>query len=530
MSQASVDRMAEALAAALAAEPFDPAPAYRVAADLVASGCQTPEALGRTLAAVHSGLSGPRLPQLVEALATGFARALRDHTLDAQDELRHAALAARIRAEAALRESETRFRYAALHDPLTALPNRTYFTRALEHACADRRPGSRLGVCVLGLDHFQAVNDSLGHPAGDRLLAEVSDRLAILAADPNRLVARIGGDEFAILVEETTCTDDAVKVADKALALLTEPVEVDGHALRVTASVGVVERPVTDADPADLLRAADITLHWAKADRRGGWAVFDPARNATDVARYRLSAEMPAALERGEIVPHYQPLVDLTDGTVVGAEALARWRHPRLGPLEAGRFIGLAERTGLITRLGQRLLERACRDAAGWPDATFVSVNLAVAQIRHPGLAAQVATVLDVTGLPPARLQLEITESAVMAIDDDTIATLRALADLGVQLAIDDFGTGYSNLAYLCDLPVHALKLAGRFLQSRRPRGEVDPTREVLLHTLVTMGHKLGLSVTAEGVETAAQARRLRGIGCDLGQGWHFGHPQPSFP
>ncbi|GLI01257.1 putative bifunctional diguanylate cyclase/phosphodiesterase [Phytohabitans aurantiacus] len=525
-----VDRLATVLVTAIEAEPFDPAAGSTVATELVAAGFQTPETLGRTIAVLQSRLSGDpaRVGQLLDALSTGFARALRDHTLDAQDTLRHAALAARIKAEAALRESESRFRYAALHDALTTLPNRTFFARALEHACSDPRRGVRLGVCFLGLDRFQAVNDSLGHQVGDHLLHEVGARLATLAANPSRLVARLGGDEFAILIEETTCTDDAVKVADKALALLADPVLVDGHALRVSASAGVVERPVEGSDPADLMRAADLTLHWAKADGKGAWAVFDPARNAADVARYRLSADMPGALDRGEFTPFYQPLVDIADGTVMGVEALARWRHPRLGLLEAGHFIGLAENTGLIVHLGRHLLAQACRDATRWPDHTFVSVNLAVRQIRQPGLAAQVAAILDDTGLPAGRLQLEITEDAVMDIDDDSVDTLRALADLGVQIAIDDFGTGYSNLAYLCDLPVHGLKLAGRFLKGRRPRGEVDPTREAILSTLVTLGHKLGLSVTAEGVETPAQARRLRAIGCDLGQGWLWGRPVPT--
>jgi diguanylate cyclase len=503
--------------------------AYRVAGALVANGMSTPETLGRTLSVVQRAF-----PDLVEALGTGFARALRDYTLDAQDSLRHAALAAHAQAEAALRDSEARFRYAVLHDRLTELPNRTYFSRALEHACADPRPHVRLGVCILGLDGFRSVNDSLGHGVGDRLLAAVGQRLTALADSPAgdgvSLVARLGGDEFALLIDDTTGTDDAVKIADRALAAIADPIGVDGHDLRVTASAGVVEGPVAGADPTDLLRSADITLHWAKAEGRGRWAIFDPDRNAADVARYRLSAALPAALERDEFVLHYQPIVDLADGTPVGVEALARWQHPRLGLLGADAFIGLAEDTGLIVPLGWRLLERACRDATNWPDTMFVSVNLAVRQLRQPGLAPQVAAILDETGLPAGRLQLEITESAVMGIEDETVDTLHALAGMGVQLSIDDFGTGYSNLAYLCDLPVHGLKLAGRFLKGRRPRGEVDPTREALLSTLVSLGHKLGLSVTAEGVETAAQARRLRGIGCDLAQGWHFGRPTPISP
>jgi EAL domain-containing protein (putative c-di-GMP-specific phosphodiesterase class I) len=225
----------------------------------------------------------------------------------------------------------------------------------------------------------------------------------------------------------------------------------------------------------------------------------------------------------------YQPIVDLAGGTLYGVEALARWAHPVLGTLSPDQFIDLAEDRGLIVQLGLRLLEQACRQAARWcgltPQAPLVSVNLAVRQVRHPGLVADIVAVLDRTALPPGRLQLEITESTVMDNDDETLATLHGLADLGVRLAIDDFGTGYSNLAYLRGLPVQGLKLAGPFVQGLRTTPATDPTDEAILTTLVSLGHTLGLVVTAEGVETRTQAERLRAVGCDAGQGWHFGRP-----
>jgi EAL domain-containing protein (putative c-di-GMP-specific phosphodiesterase class I) len=274
------------------------------------------------------------------------------------------------------------------------------------------------------------------------------------------------------------------------------------------------------------MRDANITLHWAKADGRGRCAQFDVGRNAGDMARYALSAELPAGLRNDEFTLAYQPLVDLRSGATVGVEALARWRHPVRGELNPDEFIGLAEDSGLIVGLGLHLLEKACRQALLWRAALpFVSVNLAVQQIRDPGLVGRIAAVLDRVGLPPDRLQLEITESAVMSIDDHTLGTLRALRGLGVNLVIDDFGTGYANLSYLCDLPVHGLKLAATFLRGLDDAAAAK--RVALLEAMVSVGHRFGLTVTAEGVETREQALVLRRIGCDLAQGYLFGRPMP---
>ncbi|WP_452094433.1 putative bifunctional diguanylate cyclase/phosphodiesterase [Dactylosporangium darangshiense] len=370
----------------------------------------------------------------------------------------------------------------------------------------------------------------MGHYIGDQLLAAAGARLARFAAEFGHLVARLGGDEFVVLVEDTNCVEDAIKVADRVMALLCEPFRIECRDLAMSASVGVVERTVADTDPSDLMRAADITLHWAKADGKARWRVFDPKRNARDIARYTLAAAMPGALERGEFGLVYQPIVDLTDGRINGVEALARWHRPEPdGTLAPDHFINLAEDSGLIIPLGLRLMEQACEQAASWSDvaapAPFVSVNLAVRQIRHPDLVADITGVLGRTGLPPERLQLEITESAAMDNDDETAAPLGELANLGLRLAIDDFGTGYSNLAYLRELPVHGLKLAGPFVRRLRADAPTDPTDRAILTALVALGHTLGMTVTAEGVETAAQAAELRAIGCDMAQGWHFGRP-----
>jgi diguanylate cyclase (GGDEF)-like protein len=543
-------RFTERLSEALIAEPFTSQVGYDVGAELVAADFAAPEVLGATIQVLGGGLreaagvaerpdGRSRMASLLGSLATGYSWALRDRTLDEQEAIRAAALVAREQADDALRRSEARFRHAALHDMLTGMPNRALFAERLDDIFRNAAPGMRIGVCFIDLDAFKVVNDSLGHHIGDRLLVAVGERLTRLATESSQLAARFGGDEFVLLIEGSSGTEDAVKAADRALALFAEPFRVDGHNLSVTASIGIVERAIGETDTTELMRAADMTLHWAKTDGKARWNVFDPERNTREVARYALAAAMPGALERGEFTLLYQPIVGLARGTLDGVEALARWQHPELGLLSPGRFIDLAEDSGLIVPLGLHLLEQACAQAAQWlalePQRPYVSVNLAVRQIRHSRLIPDVAAVLDRTGLPPHKLQLEITESAVMGDDPETIVRLRDLAGLGVRLAIDDFGTGYSNLAYLRNLPVHTLKLAGQFVDDlRRPRRHVLPsgnpvpgaTQEAaLVRILVTLSHTLGLTVTAEGIETLEQAEILKAIGCETGQGFYLGYP-----
>ncbi|MGW4497538.1 putative bifunctional diguanylate cyclase/phosphodiesterase [Micromonospora sp. NPDC004336] len=537
--EALLQRLTDQLAAALLSEPFDLRVGHRVATELVAAHVASPEALGRTVEVVQLRLArdlglvgeevGDRLARLLAAVATGYSRALRDRTLDEQESIRRAAMTARAQAERALRASEARFRHQATHDPLTDLPNRALFTQRLSAAVdSPGRGAERVGVCFLDLDRFKVVNDSHGHQVGDGLLVTVADRLR--AALDGHLVARLGGDEFVVLVEGTTGTADVVAVAEAALAAVREPALVDGHELCVSASIGIVERRVAGTSPGDLMRAADSTLHWAKAAGGARWALYDADRDRRELARYALSAAIPAALERGEFYLDYQPLTSLRDGRVVGVEALVRWRHPELGVLRPDSFIGLAEETGLIVPLGGWVLAEACRQAGSWSAAAgaapFVSVNLAVRQVRRPGLVQEVRGLLRRTGLPPERLQLEITESTMMSTAEEPVRALRTLADLGVRIAIDDFGTGYCNLAYLRDLPVTELKVAGQFVAGlRAPESRAD---ERILASLVSLAHALDLTVTAEGVETAGQADRLRAIGCDAAQGWHFGRPDSA--
>jgi diguanylate cyclase (GGDEF)-like protein/PAS domain S-box-containing protein len=425
---------------------------------------------------------------------------------------------------------QIQLRHQATHDPLTHLPNRTVFFDRLNAALADPDPRARIGVCYLDLDGFKAVNDTLGHDAGDELLRTVASRLADGLVGHGHVVARMGGDEFVVLVEDPATQDDLIAVAQAALETVRQPVHLDGHVLTVSASIGVVERAVGGTTAAELMKAADTTLYWAKSDGRNRWALFDADRHAQAVSRYQLSAQMPAALAQEQFFVEYQPLVRLDDGALTGVEALVRWRHPTLGVLGPDKFIEMAEHSGLIVALGRWVLEQASRPAQRWrndhPDwQPLISVNLSVRQVVDPTIVDDVAQILTRTGMHPGSLQLELTESAVMSTKGQPLATLHRLADLGVRIAIDDFGTGYSNFAYLSDLPVHTLKLAGPFVGAlRRPQGPGAADIEIL-SAVVRLAHALKLTVTAEEVETAAQATLLARLGCDTAQGWHYGAP-----
>jgi diguanylate cyclase (GGDEF)-like protein/PAS domain S-box-containing protein len=425
---------------------------------------------------------------------------------------------------------QTRLQHQALHDPLTQLPNRTLFFERLGQILDDAAEDARVGVCYLDVDGFKMINDTLGHDMGDYLLLAVARRLHSSVSGPGQLVARMGGDEFVVLVEQSAGTEELVGIAEAALAAVRAPVQLGAHEITVSASVGVVERAAHTTSAAELMKAADTTLYTAKSAGKNRWALFDADKHAHEVTKFELSASLPAALDRGEFRVEYQPLVRLDDETVMGVEALVRWDHPTLGLLGPDRFIEMTEETGLIVPLGQWVLEEACRQAAEWhrryPERALVtSVNLAVRQVRDPAIVEEVSTILEETGLDPGSLQLELTESAVMGTAGQPLETLHALAALGVRIAIDDFGTGYSNLAYLRSLPVHSLKLAGSFVAGLRPPDSPDPVDQEIVAALINLGHALHLTVTAEGVETPQQAARLRALGCDTAQGWHYAQP-----
>jgi diguanylate cyclase (GGDEF)-like protein/PAS domain S-box-containing protein len=422
-----------------------------------------------------------------------------------------------------------RLQRAAYHDQLTQLPNRSLTEQWVQRAF---EPGGaqRVGVCALDLDGLTRVNDGLGHQVGDQVLLAVAGRLQMAAGE--HLVTRTGGDEFAVLVADPADVDEVCRLADRVLDVFATPFPVQGHALTLSASVGVAAMPTATACPEELTRAANVALSWAKEQGGARRIVFDPERDAGESARYALLTSLPGAVERGEFRLVHQPLVDLADGGLRGVEALVRWQHPVHGLLGPGRFIELAEHNGAIVPLGEWVLRTACEQAAGWARelggaAPFVSVNVSPVQLVEPGFARTVTDVLEATGLPPERLQLEITEQAVLGDETAVLAALGVLRASGVRLALDDFGTGWSSLAWLRRLPVHALKIDGSFIDGLR-HPVADPVDSSIVGSLVGMAHALGLEVTAEWVETGVQAERLAGLGCDLGQGRWFGDAGPG--
>ena len=544
--------LAGRMAGALTAADPDPRAGYSVGAELAGAGFTAAEALGVTLALVHTRLvpalaAGPtpdpagtgtdaapptaaRVAELTRGLSAGYVATMRERTLDGHEALLRSAQAARARAEDRLRRSREQFEYALLHDPLTGLPNRSMLLEELRRAAEEASPEGRVGLCLIDVDGFQALNDSAGHPTGDHVLKSIARRLQRLVRDSGHLLARAGADEFAVLARDTAGPEDMTKLADRALDLIREPLP--GRDVRVTASAGVLERRVAGSDAVDLLRAADLALHWARNDGPDRLEVFDPERNLSDVARFTLIGQLPHAMAQGQFLLYYQPIVGLDSGRVQGLEALARWRHPTMGLLGPDRFISAAEHTGLILPLGRRLLADGCRQAARWQgsgSSPWVSINISVRQLRDAGLVGFLEEELDRCGLPPGQLQLEITETEALTGDPVALATLAGLRRSGVRLVLDDFGSGYANLAYLRNLPVDGVKLAAAFTNGGPLRTDADQVVDLtLLTTLVDLAHALGLGVTAEGVETARQARRLRDIGCDLGQGYYFGRPVPA--
>lgn len=426
------------------------------------------------------------------------------------------------------REMEAQLRRQATHDALTGLPNRTLFLSRLGDALARAHQGGPTGaVLFLDLDRFKDVNDSLGHAAGDRLLVAVAARLRAGLREQD-LLARLGGDEFTVLLERVTDPAEAARLADQLAHTLDAPIAFDGHEHLMTASVGVVLASVAYARAEDVLRDADVAMYRAKAAGKARYAVFDPPMQAAVLARLALERDLRLALERGQFGLHYQPIVDLRSGRIVKVEALARWQHPGRGLVPPGDFIPLAEESGLIVPLGRWVLGEACRQARSWVEAgtpLAVAVNLTAREFQHPALAEEVAAALGNAGLDPAWLRLEITESLAMRDAAATVATLGALRALGVETMIDDFGTGYSSLAYLQRLPVDTLKIDKAFVDGL---GEEDEGDQAIVAAIITLAHALGLRVIAEGVETAAQALRLRALGCDQSQGYHFARPQPA--
>ncbi len=421
---------------------------------------------------------------------------------------------------------EDQLRHQAFHDGLTGLANRTLFEDRLLHALqAAGRRGEPLAVLFLDLDDFKTINDSLGHVTGDAVLREVADRVGrcLRAIDT---AARLGGDEFAVLLEQVRDEDEALMVAHRLLHELQPPVVVDGRELSVAGSVGVAFAH-DGATVDELLRNADAAMYAAKANGKQTVEVFRDAMHRAALERLELTGEIQAAIAAEEFELHFQPIVELQEGRIVGCEALVRWQHPRRGRLAPDEFIGVAEETGLIVPLGAWILRSACMQMRRWQvagvadDLRTISVNVSTRQLRDPGFPAEVRTALAASGLDPACLTLEITESLLV---DDRILLLQQLSQLkalGLRLAVDDFGTGYSVLSYLQQFPIDVLKIDKSFVAGM----EIAPDRAKLVRGIVELGESLNLQVVAEGIERAEQAAQLRAMHGPLGQGFLYSRP-----
>ena len=419
--------------------------------------------------------------------------------------------------------------YDAAHDALTGLSNRASFTERAQGALdGTRGRNHKVAVLFIDLDHFKLINDSLGHAAGDDLLANVAERLRS-AIRPGDVVARFGGDEFVVLCDNLASTDAAIAVAHRLLAAVAEPLVVAGDEVFVTASLGIAVSNSTDVAET-LLRQADAAMYQAKHDGRARFAMFEPDQHGSAVATLKTGSDLHRALERDEFVLHYQPVVDLRTGRVGAFEALIRWNHPDRGLLGPGEFIALAEETGLIVPIGLWALETACRQTVYWQsvrdpvDAVrplSINVNLSGRQIADPSLSRSVARVISASGIDPSRVTLELTENTLMHDVESTTALMRALRSQGINLAIDDFGTGYSSLSYLKRFPVQALKIDRSFIDGLGS----EPEDTGIVEAIVNLAHTLGLTAVAEGLETPTQLDTLRTLGCDAAQGFLLGHP-----
>jgi diguanylate cyclase (GGDEF)-like protein/PAS domain S-box-containing protein len=428
----------------------------------------------------------------------------------------------------ARRALEERLVVQAFHDDLTGLANRALFKDRLEHALTRRMNGRMVGVLYLDVDRFKTVNDSLGHTAGDALLQTIAARLRSVLR-PEDTIARLGGDEFAILVEDVRLPDETVSLAKRVLTAFDEPFDLDGRQMPIHASVGVVVTSMGERTGDDLLRDADVAMYRAKVGGRGSYALFEPSMQADVAARMELESDLRAAVEAESLSLAYQPIVTLSDGEIVGVEALARWDHPDRGEVSPLVFIPCAEDAGLIIALGRWVLRRACADVAALRTSSpgardlRLSVNVSPRQLNDADFVGIVLGALEETGLPPDALDLEVTESVVFDCGEEGIERLRVLRAAGVGISLDDFGTGYSSLGNLRTLPIDQLKIDQTFVSALVDGG----VETAVVEAVIRLGGALGAAVVAEGIEDAAVAVRLAELGCPLGQGYLFGRPEP---
>ncbi|WP_352769642.1 EAL domain-containing protein [Mesorhizobium sp. M0167] len=418
------------------------------------------------------------------------------------------------------RRAEERMSHLAHYDTLTDLPNRSMFRERLDQAMAGDTP---LAIFSLDLDRFKAVNDTWGHPAGDWLLKCVAERLRHSLRSDTDMVARLGGDEFAILQFNPKGSTDAEQLAKRIVAVVSQPFRDKGRDMHVGISLGIALYPGDGKDADTLLKNADMALYSGKSEGRNVYRFFEPGMDALVRARLALETDLETALKRREFVLEFQPITNIASGKIVGAEALMRWNSPTRGLVAPDDFIAAAEDSGLIVPLGEWALKQACSVAAGWPPGMRIAVNVSAVQIRSADFARSVISALAVSGVPASRLELEITETVLMDESETVLKTLRQLRELGIRIALDDFGTGYSSLGYLRRFPVDKIKIDRSFIH------DIDnKDTAAIVRTIIGLGAELGITVTAEGVETEAQLDILRKAGCVEAQGFLIGMPSKA--
>jgi diguanylate cyclase (GGDEF)-like protein len=419
-------------------------------------------------------------------------------------------------------QAEERILYMGLHDGLTGLPNRGLLYDRMGEAFARIKRRGMLGIHYLDLDKFKSINDAHGHTVGDLLLKIISDRLRSCLSEADTL-ARLGGDEFVVLQTNMETPEQAASLAQCLVAAMSEPFDLEGREVYLGISVGIAVSPGDGADVETLLRRADMAMYRAKAEGRNTYRFFELAMDARLQKRRTLELDLRRAVSSGEFELHYQPQVDAKTEAITGCEALLRWRNPSRGMVPPLEFIPIAEEIGVIVPLGAWVIQQACRDAATWPDHIGVAVNISSAQFRGPSLVQTVISALDASGLSAHRLELEITESALLADDEVTIRTLNHLRALGVRIAMDDFGTGFSSLSYLRSFPFDKIKIDRSFIKDLGEKGGCA----AIVKAIASLGAALGMMITAEGVETVEQFLLVQDYGCTEVQGYFFGRPCP---
>ena len=417
---------------------------------------------------------------------------------------------------------------SAFRDELTGLPNRSLFLDRLQEASSrSLRQNKMIAVLFIDLDRFKLVNDTFGHPVGDKLLVNVSQRFR-RQVRAGETLARFGGDEFTVVMEGLNSVKGAEALAERLLASLATPISLEGHEVVASSSIGIAVALGNECPPTELVRRADIALYEAKAAGRSNWKVYKPGDGMHSFELLEMDSGIRKALERKELCLYFQPQISLSTGEIVGMEALVRWLKPDQGLLLPGSFLPSAEEAGLMRSIDRWVLQEACESPRHWQAAELpqigVSVNLSPPWLRDSGLVAEVARVLERTGLPASQLKLELLESAVIEDMESSLKTLAGLKALGVHLSLDDFGTGYSSLAYLRQLPIDELKLDRSFIADLAD----DPRVRAIVKSVVTLAHGLGMQVTAEGVEANEQLSLLMEVGCDQAQGYIFSRPMPS--